>query len=78
MPKAARKPRGSGRSRKPSPPTASADPGRVMTVRSRRPSFNRAGLRFSATIPTTVREDEVGADRFDRILAEPQLRCETA
>jgi len=50
--------------------------GRVMTVRSRRPSFRRTELLFTSAEPTIVREDEVGKERFDRILAEPALRCE--
>ncbi len=75
---AKRKPRSRGRA--PSPPTAPPEPapkasGRVMTVRSRRQRFRRAGLTFS-TAPTTVREDEIGEERFERILNEPQLRCE--
>jgi len=49
---------------------------RVMTVRSRRPSFRRAGLLFSSAEPTTVRETEIGKERFERIIDEPQLRCE--
>ena len=58
------------------PNAAQSKRGRVMTVRSRGVRFNRAGLRFSNTIPTIVREDDIGAERFDRILAEPNLRCE--
>ncbi|HUU55243.1 MAG TPA: hypothetical protein VMY87_10035 [Armatimonadota bacterium] len=50
--------------------------GRVMTVRSRRPSFRRAGLLFTSTEPTTVRESEIGKEQFERIVNEPQLRCE--
>jgi hypothetical protein len=61
---------------KPAAKPAAAKQGRVMTIRSRRERFNRAGLTFTNTTPTTVREDEVGTERFDRILAEPQLRCE--
>jgi len=49
---------------------------RIMSVRSRRERFNRAGLRFIATIPMIVREEEIGTERFERILAEPQLRCD--
>jgi len=48
---------------------------RVASVRSRRERFNRAGLQFSAHLPVTVREDEIGTERFERILAEPALRC---
>lgn len=54
---------------------ASAVP-RVLSVRSRRASFNRAGLRFINTVPTIVRESEVGPERFGRILSEPNLRIE--
>ena len=62
---------------KPAPEKPAAQTGgRVMTVRSRRESFNRAEIRFTNTTPTTVREDEIGTEHFDRILAEPQLRCE--
>jgi len=49
---------------------------RVASVRSRRAAFNRAGLSFSADIPVTVREKEIGADRFERIINEPMLRCD--
>jgi len=62
---------------KPAPEKPAAQTGgRVMAIRSRRERFNRAGLTFTNTTPTTIREDEVGTERFDRILAEPQLRCE--
>ena len=60
-------------------PAATPDPklsGRVMTVRSRRSSFRRAGLLFGSAEPTTVRESEIGKEQFERILNEPQLRCE--
>jgi len=60
-------------------PKAKPDPkpsGRVMTVRSRRSSFRRAGLLFGSAEPTTVRESEIGKEQFERILNEPQLRCE--
>ncbi len=71
---ATRKPRSRGGASSPPKPAPDAA-GRVMTVRSRRQRFNRAGLTFS-TAPTTVRESEVGEERFERILKEPQLRCE--
>jgi len=64
-----------------SPPPAETPPERkvgerVASVRSRRERFNRAGLRFSAHLPVIVREDEIGTERFERILAEPWLRVE--
>ena len=65
----------------PDPPAADTAPKRkagqrVASVRSRRPSFNRAGLSFSADTPVTVREDEIGSERFERIINEPMLRVE--
>jgi len=74
---AKRKPQNGRRSRQPvadAPPDKPA--GRLVSVRSRREFFNRAGLRFTAESATIVREDEVGPDRFNAILAEPNLRCE--
>ena len=71
------KPVNGQRSRKPvasNPPEKPA--GRVISVTSRRPSFNRAGLRFNADTPTIVHEAEIGPERFEAILAEPNLRCE--
>jgi len=69
-----------GRTRKvrPTKPAAKAAKaaGRTMSVRSRRARFNRAGLHFTATMPVIVNEAEIGAERFDRILNEPALRCE--
>jgi hypothetical protein len=50
--------------------------GRVMSVRSRRERRNRAGLSFGNSNPIIVREDEIGAEPFERILADPMLRCE--
>jgi hypothetical protein len=49
---------------------------RVMSVVTRRAGtvFHRSGLEFSWH-STVVREAEIGTERFDRILAEPQLRC---
>jgi len=49
---------------------------RVMSVRSRRERRNRAGLSFNNFNPMIVREDEIGAERFDLIVADPMLRCE--
>lgn len=49
--------------------------GHVVSVRSRRARFNRAGLTFTPN-PTLVKESEIGPDRLARILAEPQLVCE--
>lgn len=49
--------------------------GRVMSVRSRRARFNRAGLRFTSTIPVLVNEADIGPERYDRILNESALRC---
>ena len=74
---AKRKPQNGRRSRQPvadAPPDKPA--GRLVSVRSRREFFNRAGLRFTAADPVIVREDEVGTDRLEAILAEPNLRCE--
>jgi len=62
---------------KPEPTPDPKPSGRVMTVRSRRPSFRRAGLLFTSTEPTIVRESEIGKERFERIIDEPQLRCES-
>jgi len=50
--------------------------GRVMSVRSRRERRNRAGLSFNNSNPILVREDDIGAERFDLILADLMLRCE--
>ena len=61
---------------KPADKPAGKSKGRVMTVRSRRERFHRAGITFVNTTPTTVREDEVGRENYERILNEPQLRCE--
>ena len=47
---------------------------RVVVVRSRPQRFCRAGLEFSSRSPVTVREAEIGTERFERILAEPMLR----
>jgi len=57
-----------------SPPAPLA--GRVVTVRSRRERRNRAGLSFNNFNPIIVREDEIGAERFDLIVADPMLRCD--
>jgi hypothetical protein len=71
------KPLNGRRSRQPLADAAAVKPSaRIVSVRSRRPSFNRAGLRFTAAEPVTVREAEIGPDRFAAIINEPQLRCE--
>jgi len=49
---------------------------RWLSVRSRRARFNRSGLRFASHFATTVSEKEIGTERFERLLEEPQLRCQ--
>ena len=57
-------------------PVSDSPTGRTMTVHSRRERFNRAGMTFRSTVPTTVSETDIGTETFDRILDEPNLRCE--